>query len=130
MDNQPVLRFIRVVETISHHFGFLFRRDFQLVSILFVDHTYEDWQAIIAIDECIIKIYRESGKVDLILSIPQLYDAIGQLELSDLIHGIGEAEDFSISAPASPLDEAATRVQRSAAPGQPRPEKTEIRRIC
>jgi hypothetical protein len=108
MDNQPELRFLRVVENISHHFAFLFGRGFQLVSVLFVDETYEDWQVTIATDECIIKIYRDSGKVDLILSIPQLYEAIGQLELSDLISGICEEEDFSTSAQASALDEAAS----------------------
>jgi len=107
MEIQPDRRFLRVVETIRHHFAFLFGRGFQLVSMIFVDPNYEDWQVTIATDDCIIKIYGYMGKVDLALGIPQLYNAIGLLELSDLIYGINGDEDFSASAQNPPMGEAA-----------------------
>lgn len=107
MEIQPDLRFLRLVENISHHFGFLFERGFQLVSILFVDDQYEDWQVTIATDDCAIKIYSYMGKVDLVLSIPQLYHVIGLLKLSDLVDGIIQDEDFSSSAQDHPCNEAA-----------------------
>jgi hypothetical protein len=108
MEFQPDLSFLRLVENIRHHFAFLFRRGFQIVSVIFVDENYEDWQVTIATDDCIIKIYSYMGKVDLALSIPQLYHVIGLLELSDLIHGVNGDEDFSAPAQDPPMNEAAS----------------------
>ena len=108
MEIQPELRFRKLSKTIRHHFAFLFRRGFQLVSMIFVDHDYEDWQVTIATDNCIIKIYSDRGKVDLALGIPPLYNTIGLLELSDLIYAINEEEDFSISAQDPPINEEAS----------------------
>lgn len=108
MNIHPDLRVRRVVETIRHHFAFLFGRGFQFGSIIFVDQSYEDWQVTIASDHCIIKIYSVREKVDVAFSIPQLYNTIGLLELNDLIYGIEGEEDFSISAQDPARDEGAS----------------------
>lgn len=108
MEIQPDLRLLRVIELIHHHFAFLFGRGFQLVSILFVDQNYEDWQVTVGTDDCIIKIYRYRGKIDLALSIPQLYNALGLLELSDLIDEIHEAKDLSSLTQDPSMDEEAS----------------------
>jgi hypothetical protein len=107
MESQLDRRVRQVVENVRHHFAFLFGRGFQLVSILFVDPTYEDWQVTIARENCILRIYRYKGNVGLALSIPQLYQALGLLELSDLLYGI-DGEDFMISAQDPAMDEAAS----------------------
>lgn len=108
MEIQPDHRVRQLVESVRHHFAFLFGRGFQLVSILFVDPTYEDWQVTVATQNCLIKIYRYQGNVGLALSIPQLYHALGLLELGDLIYGIDGEEDFTISAQDPAMDEAAS----------------------
>lgn len=85
MKNKPEIKFISLLENIRHRFAFLFRRGFQIVSIIFLDENYEDWQVTLATEDCIIKIYSYLGRVDLALSIPQLYNAVGLLELGDLV---------------------------------------------
>ena len=105
MKSQPEIKFLGLLENIRHDFAFLFGRGFQVVSVIFIDQNYEDWQVTMATDDCIIKLYTYMGKTGLALSIPQLYEAVGLLELNDLLYGVNEDEDFSDSAKESPIDE-------------------------
>jgi len=106
MENHPDLRFLELLENIEHHFDFLFRRGFHITSVIFVDQDSEDWQVTMETDECIIKIYSYMGRIDLALSIPQLYHAVGLFELGDLICGINENEDFFAPAQEPLMNEA------------------------
>lgn len=105
MENHPDIRILELLENIEHHFAFLFRRGFHITSVIFVDQNYEDWQVTMETDECIIKIYSYMGRVDLALSIPQLYHVMGLFELGDLICGISGNEDFFPPVQEPPMDE-------------------------
>jgi hypothetical protein len=105
MESQSDLKFLRLLENIRHHFAFLFKRGFQLVSIIFVDQNCENWQVTMATDNCIIKVYSYMGKVDLALRIPQLHGFVGLLELSDFVYGNNVNEDFSGPAEEPPTNE-------------------------
>jgi hypothetical protein len=106
MKSKPELKFLRILENIDLHFAFLFRRGFHVVSVLFFDKKYEDWQVTIAKDDCIIKVYCYIGKIGLTLSIPQLHYAAGVLELSELINGLHGNHDVFASAEEPPMNEA------------------------
>lgn len=101
MKSRPDLKLVGLLENIKFHFAFLFSRGFQIVSVIFVDQNYEDWQVTMATENCIIKIYNNRGTVGLALNIPQLYEAVGLLELEDLIYGVNGNESLSTLAPES-----------------------------
>lgn len=106
MGKHSDLRFLGLLETIQSYFAFLLRRGFQITSVIFIDEEYEDWQITLETDKCILKIYRNTGKVDLALIIPQLYDTVGLLELGDLISGIDRDENLLVPKQNYPIHEA------------------------
>lgn len=99
MKSRSDLNLLGLLEDIKLHFAFLFSRGFQMVSMIFVDQNYEDWQVTMATENCIIKIYSSMGRVGLALNIPQLYDAVGLLELEDLIYGANGNQGLSAPEP-------------------------------
>jgi len=105
MKNLSDLKLLGLLEDIELHFAFLFRRGFQIVSVIFVDQNYEDWQVTMATENCIIKIYSNIGIIGLALNIPQLYEAVGLLELGDLIYGVSGNGDLSATGPEPPMNE-------------------------
>jgi hypothetical protein len=105
MESRPDLKLLRILENFRHHFAFLFRRGFHIVSVIFIDQNYENWQIMMMTDNCIIKIYSYMGKVELALSIPQLYDVVGLFEVNDLIYGVDGTVDFSDPAEEPPMNE-------------------------
>ena len=105
MKSRSDLKLLGLLEDINLHFAFLFRRGFQIVSVIFVDQNYDDWQVTLATENCIIKIYSNMGTVGLALNIPQLYDVVGLLELGDLIYGVNDNGYLSAPAPEPPVNE-------------------------
>ncbi|RPJ28111.1 MAG: hypothetical protein EHM33_05610 [Chloroflexi bacterium] len=105
MESSPDLKFLRILENIRYHFDFLFRRGFHIVSVLFVDQNYENWQVSMMTDDYLIKIYSCMGKVNLALSTLQLYNDVGLFELNDLIYFINGNENFSDPPEEAPINE-------------------------
>ena len=91
MESKPDLK---LLENINHYFDFLFRRGFHLVSMIFIDQEYENWQVTMMTDDCIIKIYRYRGKLDLALSTLQLYKVAGLFALDELIDWVNGNKDL------------------------------------
>ena len=68
MDDQPELKFRKTLEDIRLHFGFLFKRGYRLVSVLFTDQNNTDWQVTLSEGNRLVHIYSEQGIVNLIMS--------------------------------------------------------------
>jgi hypothetical protein len=94
MESRPDLELFRLLENIDHYFDFLSTRGFHMVSIIFVDQEYENWQVTMMTDECVMKIYCYQGKVALALSTLQLYNAVGFFTLDDLIYWVNGNKDL------------------------------------
>lgn len=90
MEKQPDLEFQRMLENIRRHFGFLFQRGFRIVSAMFTDHRNENWGTLLVRGDCMVKIHRQDGKIQLALNTTRLYDEIGLFDLHDLVYLIGE----------------------------------------
>jgi hypothetical protein len=105
MESRPDLKLQRILDNVRHHFDFLSRRGFRIVSVIFADPDYENWQIIMLADDCLIKIYSYMGKVSVALSTRQLYNEVGLFELTDLIYLITGDESLSESSEESPINE-------------------------
>ena len=95
MERQPDLKLLGILENISHYFDYLFSRGFQMVSMIFVDREYENWQVTLMTDDCIIRVYCYGGKVDLAMGTLPLYNTIGLFALDDLICWVNGNKDLS-----------------------------------
>jgi hypothetical protein len=105
MERRPDLKLQRILDNVRHHFDFLSRRGFRIVSVIFADPDYENWQIIMLADDCFIKIYSYMGKVNVALSTRQLYNEVGLFELADLIYLIKGDESLSEPSEESPISE-------------------------
>lgn len=86
MKRQPDLEFQRLLENIKSHFGFLFQRGYQISSALFTGPHNENWNVILAGDNCLIKIHYREEKLHLSLCSAQLFGQTGMFDLHDLVH--------------------------------------------
>ena len=84
MIDYPDRKFRWIHETVIVHFDFLFQQGFQVISVLFTDRGVEDWQVMMLLNDCFIRLYCDSGKVNLGISTTQLFDQVGFLDLSTL----------------------------------------------
>ena len=94
MEKQPDLEFQRMLENIRCHFGFLFQRGFRIVSAMFTDHRNENWGTLLVRGDCMVKIHRQDGKIQLALNTTRLYDEIGLFDLHDLVEWMGDDENL------------------------------------
>lgn len=102
---RPDLKFLGIVRNTGHYFNFLFTRGFRMVSVIFTDARYENWQVTLMSDECVVKIFSHHGKVDLALSTLQLCDAVGFFALDDLIFYVNGNRDLHDPMGRSPANE-------------------------
>src|SRR5215216_3972128 len=105
MERRPDLKLQRILDNVRHHFDFLSRRGFRIVSVIFADPDYENWQIIMLADDCCIKSYSYMGKVKVALRTRQLCKEVGLFELADLIYLIKGDESLSEPSEESPISE-------------------------
>jgi len=94
MEIRPDRKLRRIHEHIRFYFDFLFRRGFQIASVLFIDQNNESWQVILMAQECLVKIYSDKGTITLTLGTQQSQHEINLLDLVDLIQHANGGEDF------------------------------------
>ena len=106
MQSRPELKYKIILESIRRCFGFLFKRGFRIVSVIFTDPDRENWHVTLTTDEYLIEIYGYAEEVHVALSTLQLYEQVGLFELTDLIYLILEDEEVPDLQQEPPLNEA------------------------
>lgn len=85
MDKQPDLEFQRVLENVRSHFGFLFNRGYQIASAMFTDENNENWNVMLAGDNCLLKVSYRDGTLHLHLCSLQLLEKTGMFDLHEIV---------------------------------------------
>ena len=94
MKEQSDLKFRKTLEDIRLHFDFLFKRGFQIASVLFADQNNEKWQVTLMGKNCLVNIYGEPGIIDLSLGTLPQHNEIKLFDLQDLAQSINGGREF------------------------------------
>jgi len=113
MEIRPDQKLRRIHEHIRFYFDFLFRRGFNIVSMMFIDENNESWQVMLQAQNCLVKIHSDKGKVNLTLSTQQSKNEINLFDLVDVIQHMNGGVEFFHLVNETELDEM-QRLKRTA----------------
>jgi len=81
----PDHKFRWIHDVVKLHFSYLLRQGFQIISIMFTDHSVDDWQVMMLSGDCFVRLRCERGRISLGLSTLQLCNQVGFFDLKTLL---------------------------------------------
>ena len=91
----PDHKFRWIHEIIDAHFDLLLKRGFCIVSVMFTDQGMDDWQVMMLLDDCFVRLRCKRVMISLSLSTMQLLDQVGFLDLNILLQPVIKWDGFS-----------------------------------
>jgi hypothetical protein len=85
MKSTPEFTYRRILEQLKHHFDFLFKEGFSIVSVIYVGQYMEQWDITLISRNCYIKIYDDGREIMLAVSKSRLFDKEGFFDLRRLV---------------------------------------------